>query len=78
MSAAMESGDVTFVRSVAPKPIPLSLDYRCGKCGKPITKWAARIDPVTTQLVLTATCHGLDAELTIYLGLGGTLFTGGA
>jgi hypothetical protein len=28
------------------------------------------------RLVLTATCHGLDAELVIYMGLGGTLFTG--
>jgi hypothetical protein len=72
----MESGDVTFVRSVAPKPIPLSLDYRCGKCGKRITDWSARIDPVTTKLVLTAKCHGLTSEMTIYLDLRGTLFTG--
>ena len=75
MSAALESGDVTFIRSVAPKPSPPSLDYRCGKCGKPITDWSARIDPVTTKLVLTAKCHGLTSEMTIYLAMGGTLFT---
>lgn len=74
MSNAMESGDVTFIRSVATKPSPPSLDYRCGKCGKPITKWTAKIDPVTTKLILTAKCHGLEAELTIYLGMGGVLF----
>lgn len=76
MSAALESGDVTFIRSAAPKPSPPSLDYRCGKCGKPITDWSARIDPVTTKLVLTAKCHGLTSEMTIYLDLRGTLFTG--
>lgn len=71
---AMEAGDSTFVRSVSPKPSPPSLDYRCGKCGKPITKWTAKIDPVTTKLILTAKCHGLEAELVIYMGLGGVLF----
>lgn len=70
---AMEAGDTTFVRAVAPKPSPPSLDYRCGKCGKPITNWSARIGP-DTKLVLTAKCHGLTSEMTIYLGMGGTLF----
>ena len=73
---AMEAGDSTFVRSVSPKPSPPSLDYRCGKCGKPITNWSALIDPVTTKLILTAKCHGLTSEMTIYLDLRGTLFTG--
>lgn len=71
---ALEAGDNTFVRPIPLKPTPPSLDYRCGKCGKPISKWAAKIDPVTTKLILTAKCHGLEAELTIYLGMGGVLF----
>ena len=56
------------------KPSPPSLDYHCARCNKPITKWEARIDPVTTKLILTARCHGDSAEFTVYLGMGGTLF----
>lgn len=76
MSAALESGDVTFIRSVAPKPSPPSLDYRCGKCGKPITDWSGTYVNEETKLVLVARCHGLEAEIHTYLGMGGTLFTG--
>lgn len=73
-AAALEAGDTTFVRSVAPKPSPPSLDYHCAKCRKPITKWEARIDPKTTKLHLTAKCHGEEAEFVVYLAMGGELF----
>jgi len=74
MSHAQEAGDVTFIRSVALKPTPPSIDYRCGKCGKPITKWDAVVDPVTTKLHLKASCHGDRAEIVLFLGIGGVLF----
>jgi hypothetical protein len=74
MSAAMESGDVTFVRSVALKPSPPSLDYWCGKCGKRITDWSQSYINEETKLVLVGRCHGLEARIHTYLGLGGTLF----
>lgn len=57
------------------KPSAPSLDYHCAKCDKPITDWQARVDPRTTKLILTARCHGEEAEFTFYLGFGGTLFT---
>lgn len=71
---AMEAGDSTFVRSVSPKPSPPSLDYRCGKCGKPITDWSQSYIASDFKLVLVGRCHGLNAEVTLYLGLGGVLF----
>lgn len=76
MSGAQEAGDATFVRSVVLRPSPPSLDYHCGKCGKPITKWEARIDPETTKLHLYAKCHGDRAELVVFLAMGGELFGG--
>lgn len=73
MSAAMEAGDESFVRNI-PRPEPLSLDYYCAKCGAPITKWEARIDPKTTKLHLLAKCHGEIAEIRVFLDMRGFLF----
>ena len=73
MSAAMEAGDESFVRNI-PRPAPLSLDYLCAKCGKPVTNWEARIDPKTTKLHLIAKCHGETAEFVVFLGMAGMLF----
>lgn len=73
MSAAMQAGDETFARAVL-KPSPPSLDYHCVKCGKPITNWSAKIDPVSTKLHLTAKCHGETVEFVLHLGMGGKLF----
>lgn len=69
--SALEAGDATFVRL---KPTPPSLAYTCRKCRKPIIKWTAEINPITTKLHLTAHCHGDHAEFVVYLDMRGEVF----
>ena len=58
-----------------PRPAPLSLDYYCAKCGKPVTKWEARIGKDDGgKLHIIGKCHGEEAELVVYLGMQGFLF----
>jgi hypothetical protein len=54
-------------------PTPPSLDYHCAKCKKPITNWSAVVRQ-DAKLVLTAKCHGEEAEYVVYLGMSGELF----
>lgn len=56
-------------------PTPPSIDYTCGCCGKKIKEWSARINP-DMKLELAAECCGNRAQIILYLGIGGTLFTG--
>jgi hypothetical protein len=54
--------------------VPPGVNYVCGCCGKPVTDWSARINP-DMKLELVAECCGNRAEILLYLGIGGTLFT---
>lgn len=53
---------------------PPSIDYRCSQCHKPVVDWSARVRP-DTKLELVAECCGNRAEIVLYLGISGVLFS---